>query len=183
VGSASVGTVRLHNEDWGFETNCFVCEPQNQSGLRIPFFHDTERSLVVADFELGDAFSGAPTLVHGGVSLAILDEAMAWACIAIGRQWAVTTETSARFLRPVRIGSRYTVEAAVVGHARDAMRTTGRVLDQRGEIRVEATATFTTLGEAQATRIAGSALGDDHRIYLRADAPSIDEMMFDQTEE
>jgi uncharacterized protein (TIGR00369 family) len=149
--------VRLHNEDWGFETNCFVCEPQNQHGLRIPFFHDTERSLVVAEFELDDVFSGAPTLVHGGVSLAILDEAMAWACIAIGRQWAVTTETSARFLRPVRIGSRYTVEAAVVGQERDAMRTTGRVLDRRGEVRVEASATFMTLGEAQAARIAGGA--------------------------
>lgn len=69
MGSASVGTVRLHDEDWGFETNCFVCEPQNQHSLRIPFVHDTERSLVVAEFELGDVFSGAPTLVPGGVSV------------------------------------------------------------------------------------------------------------------
>jgi uncharacterized protein (TIGR00369 family) len=173
VGRASDGKVRLHNEDWGFESNCFVCEPQNQHGLRIPFFHDTDRSLVVAEFELADAFSGAPTLVHGGVSLAILDEAMAWACIAIGHRWAVTTETSARFLRPVRVGSRYAVEAEVVDHEHGAMRTTGRVLDRRGELRVEATATFTTLGEAQAARFAGSGLGAEHRSYLRADATSL----------
>jgi acyl-coenzyme A thioesterase PaaI-like protein len=175
VGSAGVGMVRLHNEDWGFETNCFVCEPQNQHGLRIPFFHDTDRSLVVAEFELADAFSGAPTLVHGGVSLAILDEAMAWACIAIGHQWAVTTETAARFVRPVRISSRYTVEAAVIDHERGAMRTTGRVLDRRGDLRVEATATFTTLGEAQAARFAGSALGSEHRSYLRMGPPTTEE--------
>ena len=158
---------RLHNEDWGFETNCFVCEPANERGLRIPFFHDDLAATVSAEFELPGDFSGAPTLVHGGVTLAILDEAMAWACIAIGRQWAVTTETSARFLRPVRIGSRYRVVAEVTDHVDTTMRTAARVLDRRGELRVEAEATFTTLGEAQAVRLAGVELSDDHRRYLR----------------
>ena len=106
--------IPLHNDDLGYETNCFVCEQSNADGLRIPFFHDTERNLVSAEFSLSNTFSGAPTVVHGGVSLAVLDEAMAWACIAIGRQWAVTTETSARFHRVVRVGSRYRVEAEVV---------------------------------------------------------------------
>lgn len=70
-------TIRLHNEDWGFETNCFVCEPKNEHGLGISFFHDTDRNLVTAEFELSHTFSGAPTLVHGGITLAVLDEAMA----------------------------------------------------------------------------------------------------------
>lgn len=157
---------RLHNDDWGFETNCFVCEPSNIGGLQIPFFHDTERGLVTAEFQLTDTFSGAPTLVHGGVTLAVLDEAMAWACIAIGRQWAVTTETTTRFDRVVRVGSHYRVEAEVVGHVDTTMRTMGRVLDRRDVVRVEATATFTTLGEAQAVRIAGGAIDDRHRHYV-----------------
>jgi len=158
---------RLHNEDWGFETNCFVCEPTNQHGLRIPFFHDDERQLVTAEFELSAAFSGAPTLVHGGVTLAVLDEAMAWACIAIGRQWAVTTETSTRFDRAVRVGSRYRVEAEVTGHVDGMMTAVGRVLDRRGALRAEAQASFATLGEAQASRLAGADVTDDHRVYLR----------------
>ncbi len=181
MDSARAGTVRLHNEDWGFETNCFVCEPQNQHGLRMSFFHDTARSLVVAEFELADAFSGAPTLVHGGVSLAILDEAMAWACIAIGHQWAVTTETSARFLRTVRVGSLYTVEAGVIDHEHGAMRTTGRILDRRGGLRVEAAATFTTLGEAQAARFAGGALDPAHQSYLRQTPEHMSEHNREQT--
>lgn len=147
---------RLHNRDWGVETNCFVCEPSNASGLRIPFLHDDERQVVTADFELSSDFSGAPTLVHGGVTLAILDEAMAWACIAIARRWAVTTETTSRFHRAVRIGSRYRVEAEVTDRDDSVLRTAGRVLDRRGELRVEASATFTVLGEAQAARLAGS---------------------------
>ncbi len=158
--------IRLHNNDWGFETNCFVCEPTNADGLQIPFFHDTERSIVTAEFELSDTFSGAPTLVHGGVTLAVLDEAMAWACIAIGRQWAVTTETTTRFDRAVRVDSRYRVEAEVVDHVDTVMRTTARVLDRRGVVRAEATASFTTLGEAQAVRIAGAAISGDHRQYV-----------------
>lgn len=157
---------RLHNEDWGFETNCFVCEPTNERGLRIPFFHDDERSLITAEFELADTFSGAPTLVHGGVTLAVLDEAMAWACIAVGHQWAVTTQTSSTFHRAVRVGREYRVEAGVVDHVDAVMRTFGRVLDQRGQLRVEASAVFTTLAEAQAARLAGGELDDRHRAYL-----------------
>ena len=56
---------RLTNEQWGFSSNCFVCEPTNGAGLRIPFFHDTERDVVTAEFDLTDAFSGTPSYVHG----------------------------------------------------------------------------------------------------------------------
>lgn len=158
---------RLHNDDWGFETNCFVCDPTNESGLRIPFFHDDELDAVVAEFELADEFSGAPTLVHGGVTLAVMDEAMAWACIAIGRRWAVTTETTTRFHRAVRVGSRYRVEARIADHVGETMRAVARLFDRRDRLRVESSATFTTLGEAQAVRLAGAAVCDADRGYLR----------------
>lgn len=157
---------RLHNDDWGFESNCFVCEQTNERGLQIAFFHDVEHETVTAEIELTDVFSGAPTLVHGGVTLAVMDEAMAWACIAIGRQWAVTTETSTRFHRAVRLGSRYHVEARVVDHVGDRMDATARLLDRRGGLRVESSATFTTLGEAQAARLAGSEVSDANRVFL-----------------
>ncbi|MFT4658402.1 MAG: acyl-coenzyme A thioesterase PaaI-like protein [Candidatus Aldehydirespiratoraceae bacterium] len=78
--------IRLHNDDLGYETNCFVCEQNNPAGLQIPFFHDTEHKLITVEFSLPGSFSGAPTMLHGGVTLSVLDEAMAWACIAIGRQ-------------------------------------------------------------------------------------------------
>lgn len=127
---------RLHNEDWGFATNCFVCEPSNDRGLPIPFFHDDERAVVTAEFKLSD--TGAPTLVHGGVTLAVLDEAMAWACISVGKQWAVTTATTTKFHRAVRIGSLHRVEARIVDHVDGMMRTAATVVDRRGGLRVEA---------------------------------------------
>ena len=160
---------RLHNDDWGFETNCFVCEPTNERGLQLAFFHDDERDTVTADFELTDEFSGAPTLVHGGVTLAVMDEAMAWACIAIGRQWAVTTETTTRFHRAVRVGSRYHVEARIGEHDGESMRAHARLFDRRDQLRVESSASFTTLGEAQAVRLVGAQVGGADRVFLRAD--------------
>ena len=75
-------------------------------------------------------------------------------------------ETTTRFHRAVRVGSAYTVEGEVVEHVDTVMRTVGRVLDRRGVLRVEATATFTTLGEAQAKRVAGADIGDAQRAYL-----------------
>ncbi len=103
--------VRLLNENWGFDSNCFVCETKNPTGLRIPFHHDTDTDQVVADFNLGNEFSGAPSYVHGGVSLSILDEAQAWATIAVGGKFAVTSTTSTTFDLPVLVGRDYRVSA------------------------------------------------------------------------
>jgi len=47
------------------------------NATRIPVFHDTQRNVVTADFSLSDAYSGAPTMLHGGVTPVFLDEAMA----------------------------------------------------------------------------------------------------------
>src|SRR5262249_52972511 len=94
----------LTNDAWGVPANCFVCGPRNGAGLRIRFHHDTVDEVVVADFVLDERFSGAPRFVHGGVVLAVLDEAMAWATIALVRRFAVTVETTTRFERPVKIG-------------------------------------------------------------------------------
>jgi acyl-coenzyme A thioesterase PaaI-like protein len=126
-----VATHRLTNEQWGFTSNCFVCEPKNAAGLRIPFDHDDVAGVVRADFSLDDRFSGAPTYVHGGVTLAVLDEAMAWATIAIGGKFAVTSETSTTFTYPVRVGRAYTVEATVASNDGTTMTTTATVLDDR----------------------------------------------------
>ena len=105
----------LTNARWGFESMCFVCEEANERGMRIPFFHDDETGTVSAEFTLTEAFSGAPAFGHGGVLMAITDEAMCWATIAGAGTWAVTASNTHRFLRPVRLGRPYRVEAHVAG--------------------------------------------------------------------
>jgi uncharacterized protein (TIGR00369 family) len=151
----------LTNDQWGFESNCFVCEARNDAGLQIPFFHDEAQGTVTAVFELDDRFSGAPSYVHGGVLLAVLDEAMAWAAIAVAHRWAVTGETTTRFDHPVRVGGSYTVTATITEAPIDGSSTLGaaaEITDAKGRTCATASATFVVLGEAQAADAAGIAV-------------------------
>ncbi len=161
---------RLHNEDWGFASNCFVCERRNAGGLRIGFDHDTERDVVVASFTLDDTFSGAPSYVHGGVTLAVLDEAQAWATIAVAGRFAVTTETSTRFARPVLVGRTYDVEARVTERTDTHLSTGGQIANDEGKVCAETTATFAVLGPAQAAQATGVEASTLDASYLRTEA-------------
>ena len=159
--------VRLHNETWGFDSNCFVCEPKNEHGLRIPFDHDDERGVVVAEFTLDNTFSGAPSFVHGGLSLAILDEAQAWATIAVAKKFAVTGETTSRFHRPVRLDKTYRVEARIEDRGDEKLRTSAAILDHKDRVCVESEATFIVLSEAVAADAIGAPLSEEESKYLR----------------
>ena len=154
--------VRLDNSAWGFESSCFVCEPSNSAGLRIPFFHDQEDDAVVADFTLGERFSGAPRYVHGGVTLAVLDEAMAWAAIALAGTFALTRTTSTRFRRPVAVDRPYRVEAHLQGRTDGGeLEMVAVVVDEDGRPCVEASATLVPMDAARATDAIGAIEGDD----------------------
>ncbi|MGQ0615701.1 MAG: PaaI family thioesterase [Acidimicrobiia bacterium] len=157
----------LRNDVWGFESNCFVCEAGNEAGLRISFAHDDETEMVVAPFNLDEAFSGAPSYVHGGLVLAILDEAQAWAAIAIAGKFAVTAETTSRFRHPVRCAADHRVEARVTRTTPRRVMTTARVVDAEGDVCVETEATFVVLSDAVAADAIGQALSTDERRFLR----------------
>lgn len=157
----------LEASRFGFESRCFVCEPGNPRGLQVPFFHDTKADLVFATFDLPPEFSGAPTLVHGGVTLALIDEAMSWATIALGGKFAYTGETSARFEWPVRLGRSYRVEARLVDRADRRITTEAAVLDGKGRRCVTATATMVVLDLDQAAEAIGTDLAGDDNKYAR----------------
>jgi acyl-coenzyme A thioesterase PaaI-like protein len=162
-----VSLSRLTNEQWGFSSNCYVCAPQNSVGLRLPFFHDSERDCVVVDLLLGEEYSGAPSYVHGGVTLAILDEAMAWAAIAVGGKFAVTRETSTAFDFPVRVGREYRVEARLTERGEKEFRAEAVVLDVKGRPCVRAHCTLVVLSEAHAVDAIGEHLSDDDAKFVR----------------
>lgn len=158
---------RLTNDGWGFESNCFVCEPANSNGLRIPFSHDVEGEIVFADFLLDGRFSGAPSYVHGGVTLAILDEAVAWAAIAIGGKFAVTHTTTTVFDRPVKVGIPYRVEARIADSGSERITALAEVRDERGKLRASTRAELVVLGAAQAADAIGATVDVDLAGFVR----------------
>jgi acyl-coenzyme A thioesterase PaaI-like protein len=158
---------RLENSRWGFGTNCFVCEPSNARGLQVPFSHDTERGIVFADFTLGPEFSGAPTYVHGGATLALVDEGMSWATIALSKKFAFTKKTTATFEWPVRVDRPYRIEVRVVDEDEHRIIAEAVVLDAKQRPCVTARAEMAVLSAAQAVDAIGVEPGADEQQYLR----------------
>jgi len=160
----------LDNARWGFDSNCFVCEPSNRAGLGIAFFHDDQEESVEGDFCLGTNFSGAPHYVHGGLVLAILDEAMAWGAIALGRSFALTRTTSADFLRPVAVDQAHRVVARLDGRdgegVMDLSGVVSRVSD--GEPCVQGRARFAPLSAGRARQAIGADVGEVGSDYVRS---------------
>lgn len=157
---------RLTNDDWGLDSSCFVCEPRNNAGLQLELWADDDTGQVWTDLNLGAAFSGAPTLVHGGISLAVLDEVQAWAVIALAGSWAVTVETAAAFPRPILLDTDYRAIGEVTGREGDRISTSGRIETPKGLVCVTSTATFQAIGEAEAVRFSGSDVSEANRSYL-----------------
>jgi len=156
----------LTNDGWGFDSSCFVCERRNAAGLQIPFHHDVAAQRVVAEYSLDERFSGAPHYVHGGVLLAILDEAMAWAAIALAGRFAVVQSTATTFDRPVRVDELHRVKASVHDRTDTAVTARASVADTAGRRCAEARARLVVLSTAVAGAAIGPVTGADIR-YLR----------------
>ena len=156
----------LDSAAFGFPTSCFVCDPDNSRGLRLLFFHDEDAALVTAEFTLGNEFSGAPQYVHGGVVLAVVDDAMAWAAIAVAGRFAVVRETTTTFEHGVRLGRPHRVEARVESQTTRVLNASARVINQEGKRCARSKARLVFLTESGARSAIGEVGGEDTR-FLR----------------
>ena len=53
---------------------CFICGRQNDLGLKINFFNNSQTNKVIANVMIPEHFNGYPGVAHGGIVAAILDE-------------------------------------------------------------------------------------------------------------
>lgn len=148
--------------------NCFACGPDNPKGLAIGY--EQVGDTVEATFTLDESFSGAPSFVHGGVAMTVLDDAMAWAAIAVRQRFAVTIQFSATFKRPVLVDERHTLRVTV-----GQVDVNGRTIPAIGEIRredgnvcVQATATYHAMTDEEVAAISGTPAGGS-TLSLRTD--------------
>lgn len=82
--------------------SCFVCGESNATGLNLRFTVD--ETGVHSVFKPGAEHIGFSRTIHGGILATVLDEVMAWACIAQARQLSYCAEMNTRFLNVVRPG-------------------------------------------------------------------------------
>lgn len=96
---------------FGFET-CFACGPDNDKGLRLVFERDGDT--VVCTYTADAALGGYGTILHGGLTSTLLDEAMAWAVYGLLGKLPLTTELRVRFLGSIRTGEPLAISARIV---------------------------------------------------------------------
>ena len=143
---------------FGFDSRCFVCDPDNSGGLRQRFFLDRDRSRVVAEFTPMADHSGAPNYAHGGATMAVLDDAMAWAIIATKERFGLSRRVETDFVRPVMIGKTYKVEAWVESFAGRSLEACAELTSPSGKLCVASKGLYMvmTIDEAQQAIGAGA---------------------------
>ena len=143
---------------FGFDSRCFVCDPDNAGGMRQRFLLDRERGRVVAEFTPTADHSGAPNYAHGGATMAVLDDAMAWAIIATKDRFGMSRRVETDFVRPVMIGKTYSVEAWVEAFEDRSLSARAELKSQSGKLCVAASGQYIvmTLEEAQQAIGAGA---------------------------
>jgi len=90
-------------------SRCYVCGPENASGLQVPFAAEGQHGSR-ASYTAREEHCGWPGLLHGGVAFALMDEALAWALYFQGL-YGVTARIETRFRQPIPAGSRLTIRA------------------------------------------------------------------------
>jgi len=108
--------------------NCFVCGPENPSGLKLRFRKMDDVTLGT-EFTAPDEWTGWGRMLHGGFHGLLLDEIMSWVAWGLMDVKAfVTREMTVNYLRPVYVGRPLTV----IGRLEEDL---GRDIIVRGEIR------------------------------------------------
>ncbi len=142
------------------DTTCYVCGVDNALGLQVPFERDGttgSRATYVARKE----HSGWSGILHGGVTLSLMDEAFGW-CLFFQGVAAVTARIETRFHRPIPIGTRLWVRAWLVGERR-------KLFDVKAEVRGgDADGRLFAESEAVLCRVATSGAPRDQTIVRAA---------------
>lgn len=99
---------------------CFVCGRSNPVGLYMKFF-DNGKDEVVSDYAVAGRYQGFPGVVHGGVSAAMLDE-------AVGRVAMIGDHH--RFMMSVRLQVKYRHPVPV----ETPLRVVGRIVRLRSRL-------------------------------------------------
>jgi acyl-coenzyme A thioesterase PaaI-like protein len=148
---------KLLTNTFGIDSRCFVCDPDNEAGLRQSFYLDDDEGVVVAQFTPGYDPSGAPKYAHGGVSMAILDDAMAWAVIALRQRFGLTRRAEIDFARAVRVGVRHDVCAWVEEFDGRRLIARAELRDDAGFPCVSARAEYVVITMEEARKAIGAA--------------------------
>jgi uncharacterized protein (TIGR00369 family) len=129
--------------------NCFACGPANPIGLHVHFDPATDAEGVYARLQLAAEYQGWRGIAHGGIVMALLDEAMAHAAGFAGHR-GVTASVNVRFRKPVPLERTIQVRGRVTWQRRNVLGVDASVLDDYGNVLAHAEGSFVSRGRLDA---------------------------------
>jgi uncharacterized protein (TIGR00369 family) len=119
--------------------NCLVCGVDNRFGLHTRFY-ETDDNEVIAVFRSRDEHQSYPGIVHGGISAALLDEAIGRAIMVhYGRDaFGVTLDLQVKYRKPVPLGETLKAVARITSDKGRMFEGTGELYLADGSVAVSA---------------------------------------------
>ena len=121
--------------------NCFACGPGNSLGLNVTFYPDGPFA-AAATYIARPEHAGWAGILHGGVTVTLMDEAFGW-CLLFENVTALTASITTRLHKSIPTGTPLHIRAAVTRDRR-------RLFDAHAEVR-HTDSTGQLLAEADAT--------------------------------
>ena len=123
-------------------SGCWVCGVDNPAGLHVPFEADGDNGSR-AIYTAREHHAGWPGMLHGGLSLALMDEAFGWALYFHGLA-GVTARFEARYREAIQIGDVVSVRAWTTSRRRHLVQAKAEIrrVDRPSALMVEAEASM-----------------------------------------
>ncbi len=116
---------------------CFGCGKNNPIGMKLNFIKDGDA--IRAEFTPDKMHQGWPGLLHGGIVMTLLDEAMSNIAYSTG-QTTLTARMEVTWRQPVKVAEPLVVTAWITRHRKKIIETAGKVALKDGTIIAESTA-------------------------------------------
>jgi uncharacterized protein (TIGR00369 family) len=116
---------------------CFGCGKNNPIGMKLNFIKDG--GTIFAEFTPDKMHQGWPGLLHGGIVMTLLDEAMSNIAYATG-ETTLTACMEVTWRQPVKVEETLVVTAWITRHRKKIIETAGKVTLKDGTVIAESTA-------------------------------------------
>ena len=133
-------------------SKCFACGPDNPRGLGLHFHREGDH--VVCTYTPALELGGYGTILHGGVTSTLLDEALVWAVYGALDRLSMTLELNVRFVAPVRCGAPLTLTGRVLSTDRRHATAQAEIRDSAGTLCASAEGRLRFLSTDAAMRLA-----------------------------
>jgi acyl-coenzyme A thioesterase PaaI-like protein len=160
VTSDASDAAERHFDERLYEQVCFACGRKNSIGLHLTFapVHESAadgsaREGVEARYAPRPEDQGFPGVMHGGILVTLLDEAMAWAMFAHDNSLGMTAKMEVRYRRQVPPDAPLTVRGFVTRVRGRRIEVEATLFDTTGQRLVESSGLFLRLPQAETNQL------------------------------